>query len=156
MYCRGGYPLAGHFSGAPMGIFRLPHCSARRFGGPVHGLRPREACGCICHRGSIEPRRPHQGSHAIVCPAQSGYDSRMTSRVSIFAIGAVSCRTGSRLMGQADPGFPGSDDPLALSQLTFICARRAVKSRARTFLGCIGRDAASAAHIAIDRLARTS
>ncbi len=45
--------------------------------------------------------------------------------------------------GKLIPGFPGSDDPLALAQLTlYLPTRRAVKLARETFLGCIGRDAA--------------
>ena len=45
--------------------------------------------------------------------------------------------------GKLVPGFPGSDDPLALAQLTlYLPTRRAVKLARETFLGCIGRDAA--------------
>jgi ATP-dependent helicase/nuclease subunit B len=45
--------------------------------------------------------------------------------------------------GKLIPGFPGSDDPLALAQLTlYLPTRRAVKLARETFLSCIGRDAA--------------
>ncbi len=45
--------------------------------------------------------------------------------------------------GKLIPGFPGSDDPLALAQLTlYLPTRRAVKLARETFLGGMGRDAA--------------
>ena len=45
--------------------------------------------------------------------------------------------------GRLISAFPGSDDPLALAQLTlYLPTRRAVNLARETFLGCIGRDAA--------------